>query len=403
MAGLGDWRRAVITGMHLRKPGAAPFSCTTTSGGLRQAVVTTYTPRMERSSYFPALDGLRALSVLLVIYYHADNKTVAMNRLQGKLGVDVFFVLSGFLITFLLNREQRENGKVDLVAFYVRRAFRILPIYTVVLAIYVLLTRFSAHGAKWHEMKRELPYFLTFCNELVPGFHHGPFTLTWTLGVEEKFYLVWPFLFFVALAATRWRAAMAATLYLFLVVLSPESYRFGPRSYSGLLVGCFLALALTDSRIAKPRQLVARMPAAVPLLALSVGFYLVDLHTRFMYLFSWCVFLFVAHLLLAPSWIRTFLSQPVLVWFGKRSYGMYLIHGLVLDLVQSRVHVSAPIGPAIVVFCSFIVAALASDLLYRFIESPAREYGKKLLAQRIARTKNRSSIPSLAPPLPSEG
>jgi peptidoglycan/LPS O-acetylase OafA/YrhL len=357
----------------------------------------------ERTPYFPALDGLRALSVLLVIYQHAANKTPAMRRFQGNLGVDIFFVLSGFLITFLLNREKRETGKVDLAAFYVRRVFRILPIYSVVLATYILLTRFSGYGDKWQEMKGELPYFLTFCNELAPTFHYGPFSLTWTLGIEEKFYLVWPFLFFIALALTRWRGAIIAALYLFMVALRPESYRFGPRSYSGLMVGCFLALALTDSRMAKLRQLVARMPAALPLLALFLCFYLVDLNERFVYLFSWGALLFVSHLLLAPSWIRSFLSRPVLVWCGKRSYGMYLIHCLVLDLIQTRVHISAPIGPIIVVFCTFPIAALAADLLYRFIESPAREYGKKLLTtQRGAPTKDCPSLPLAPSGLPSQ-
>jgi peptidoglycan/LPS O-acetylase OafA/YrhL len=323
-----------------------------------------------------------------------------MKAFQGNLGVDIFFVLSGFIITFLLDREQRDTGKVNLAAFYVRRAFRILPIYSVVLAIYVILTRFSEHVDKWQDMKGELPYFLTFCNELAPGFHHAPFPLTWTLGIEEKFYLVWPFLFFIALASTRWRGAILASLYTFLVALWPESYRFGPRSYSGLMVGCFLALALADPRTAKVRQLLARMPAMLPLLVLSASFYLVNLNARFVYLFSWCVLVFVGHLLLAPSWIRTFLSRPMLVWCGKRSYGMYLIHGLVLDLVQTRVKIAAPIGPIIAVFCSFMVAALASDLLYRFIETPARDYGKKLLTQRAARAKSLPSAPLEAPRLP---
>jgi peptidoglycan/LPS O-acetylase OafA/YrhL len=144
------------------------------------------------------------------------------------------------------------------------------------------------------------------------------------------------------------------------------------------------------------------MPAALPLLALSLCFYLVDLNARFVYLFSWCVLLFVNHLLLTPSWIRTCLSRPLLVWCGKRPYGMYLIHGLVLDLVQARVHASAPIGPLIVVFCSFFIAALAADLLYRFIEGPARDYGKKLLAQRGARTKDCPSLPLAPSGLPSQ-
>jgi peptidoglycan/LPS O-acetylase OafA/YrhL len=154
--------------------------------------------------------------------------------------------------------------------------------------------------------------------------------------------------------------------------------------------------------MAKLRQLIARMPAALPLLALSLCFYLVDLNARFVYLFSWGALLFVSHLLLAPSWIRSLLSRPVLVWCGKRSYGMYLIHCLVLDLIQTRVHISAPIGPIIVVFCTFPIAALAADLLYRFIEGPARKYGKKLLAQRDARRENSPPVLSMSPQLPSQ-
>jgi peptidoglycan/LPS O-acetylase OafA/YrhL len=206
--------------------------------------------KSERTPYFKPLDGLRAFSVLFVIYQHAANKTAAMKRFQGSLGVDIFFVLSGFLITFLLNRERQDTGKVDLSAFYIRRAFRILPIYSVVLVTYVLLT-FLGHGAKWLEMKAELPYFVTFCNELAPGFHRAPFSLTWSLGIEEKFYLVWPFLFFVALARSKWRVVLVAALYLSMLTLWPESYRYGPRSYSGLLVGCFLALALAHPKMVK--------------------------------------------------------------------------------------------------------------------------------------------------------
>jgi peptidoglycan/LPS O-acetylase OafA/YrhL len=352
---------------------------TAISAGIRS----TLGPEMksERTPYFNALDGLRACSVLLVIYQHAANKTAAMKRFDGSLGVDIFFVLSGFLITFLLNRERQDTGKVDLSAFYIRRAFRILPIYSVVLATYVLLT-FLGHGAKWLEMKAELPYFVTFCNELAPGFHHAPFSATWSLGIEEKFYLVWPFMFFIALARSKWRRALVAVLYLSMLTLLPESYRSGPRSYSGLLVGCFLALALAHPKMVKMRELAARMPAVLPVLLVSACFYLINVNAWFIYLFSWCILLLVGHLILTPSWLSALLSRPVIVWCGKRSYGMYLIHGLLLDTLQNLIHIPAPLGPLVIVFCAFVLSAFGADVLYRFIESPAREYAKKLIAQR---------------------
>lgn len=85
--------------------------------------------RQERSVYFAALDGLRAFSILFVVFHHAANKPGWLTHFHGWLGVDIFFVLSGFLITFLLEQERQESGRIDLRAFYLRRAFRILPVY----------------------------------------------------------------------------------------------------------------------------------------------------------------------------------------------------------------------------------------------------------------------------------
>jgi peptidoglycan/LPS O-acetylase OafA/YrhL len=147
-------------------------------------------------------------------------------------------------------------------------------------------------------------------------------------------------------------------------------------------VGCFLALALGHPKMVKMQKLVARMPAVLPVLLVSACFYLINVNARFTYLFSWCILLLVGHLILTPSWLSTLLSRPVIVWRGKRSYGMYLIHGLVLDTIQSLIHIPAPVGPMVIVFCAFALSALGADVLYRFIESPARRYAKKLIAQR---------------------
>lgn len=342
------------------------------------------------TTYFAALDGIRAFSILFVVFHHTVGKPAWMTHFHGWLGVDIFFVLSGFLITFLLEQEKRNTGKVDLRAFYVRRGFRILPVYSVVLAVYVLVARFSGHLDRWQQLRHSLPYFLTFCNEFASNSEHATvFGFSWTLGVEEKFYILWPFLFFVALAATKWRPYVLAALYLSLLAGAPFAMETA-RSYSGLMVGCFLALGFTSVHTIRLRETLRRVPVALPLLLLVFGFYLVDLSSSFVFLFSWIVALLLSHLLLTGSWLRRFLSHPALTWLGKRSYGMYLIHHLWLDAIESRIHPHTAIGTLCVTLMAFGASALLADLMFWTLESPARNYGKQLLARRQSPAESQS-------------
>lgn len=353
--------------------------------------------RSPRPIYFPALDGLRAFSILFVIFHHAAHRPAWMTHFDGWLGVDIFFVLSGFLITYLLEKESRDTGKIDLKAFYIRRAFRILPVYAFVLGLYVALARFSGHHDKWLQLKHSLPYFLTFCNELVPNVvdHATAFGYSWTLGVEEKFYILWPVLFFIVLAAKKSRPYLIAALYLGLVALSPFAME-AARSYSGLMVGCFLAFGLTHPATAALRERIARLPVLLPLVLVAFAFYLVDRNKALVFFFSWTVLFLLAHLLLASSWLRTFLSHPILGWFGKRSYGMYLVHHLWLDVIQSRIHAHSAAGIMLVVVGTFGFSALAADLMLRWIESPARNYGKRLIARKAQAPASTAPEPALA-------
>jgi peptidoglycan/LPS O-acetylase OafA/YrhL len=366
-----------------------------------------YSTRMRNgnSSYFAALDGIRAVSILFVVFHHAAYKPAWMAHFHGWLGVDIFFVLSGFLITFLLEQEKHDTGKVDLGAFYVRRAFRILPVYSVVLALYGVIAKFPGHLDKWRQLQHSLPYFLTFCNEFASNADHATmFGFSWTLGVEEKFYIVWPFLFFVALASSRWRPYVLAVLYLSLLAVAPFSMETA-RSYSGLMVGCFLALGLTNVRTTRLCETVSRIPVALPLLFLIFGFYLVDRSSNFVFLFSWIVLFLLSHLLLTHSWLRRFLSHPVLTWLGKRSYGMYLVHHLCLDLIQSRIHPHTSVGVLLIVLGTFGLSALTADLMFMLLESPARDYGKRLLARRNLHTESTPSRQpiTVAPIIPADG
>jgi peptidoglycan/LPS O-acetylase OafA/YrhL len=324
--------------------------------------------------YFPSLDGLRAISVFLVMFVHLKYHSAILVHLPGWLGVDFFFIISGFLITTLLLREERATGVIDLFAFYARRFFRIVPIYSLVLGVYVAACLTDA--GKWAQLKHALPYYLTFTNEFVAS--HVPFSATWTLGVEEKFYLVWPLIFFVLLARFRKRIIVLPLLFT-LTALLP--FRMA-RSYFGLLVGCTVAI-LFAHRGRWPKIDVLGKWQPVALLGLiGFGFYLVDRNEKFVFLFSICAALLVMHLLTANDWLERLLSTGGFVWVGKRSYSMYLIHGLVLDAVQRFLVPSDTARQFAVVVISFIVCALCSDLLFRFIEEPARRYGKRVLERR---------------------
>src|SRR5919107_2026204 len=168
-----------------------------------------------RLAHHPALDGIRGLAVAAVLAFHGG---VAVLH-GGFLGVDAFFVLSGFLITSLLFAEHASTGRIDLRAFWARRARRLLPALLLVLAVVLPLSRWAmppeelaalradalaalAYVANWRLMDRGGGYF---AETAAPS----PLQHTWSLAIEEQFYLVWPLLVVALLLATRRIAGMA--------------------------------------------------------------------------------------------------------------------------------------------------------------------------------------------------
>jgi peptidoglycan/LPS O-acetylase OafA/YrhL len=341
-----------------------------------------------KKPYFSALDGLRAISVFLVISVHVRTKSPWLAHIPGQLGVDIFFVLSGYLITTLLLREQEDSGRVDLAAFYIRRFFRIVPIYLLVLLAYLVI---SYHNPiKWGQLRSALPYYLTLTNEFVP--FGTPYSFSWTLGIEEKFYLVWPLLYFVAL---RGRARLIALPLLYPTLIGLLSFRMG-RSYSGLLVGCVLAIFLSSRGLAGVKRILSGVPASVFACLAIAGFYLVDRDEGFTFLFSWIIAALIANLQLSGSWLRRALSARWLTWIGRRSYGMYLIHGMVIGVVESVVRPTNSFRQVLVVVLTFAGTAIIAEPIFRFVEEPARRYGKALIERRAA-TKSRESEMSRKP------
>jgi peptidoglycan/LPS O-acetylase OafA/YrhL len=354
---------------------------------------------------FGALDGLRAVSVFLVFAAHFGG--LQWEHRAAGLGVHIFFVLSGFLITTLMLRERDRSGGVSLTAFYIRRCARLLPLYFLVFAL-VFVHSWLLGGTDWQQMRAAAPYYLSFMGEYAPP---GPLFVTWSLGVEWKYYLVWPVL--CALFATTPRDALATALVclaalLLVWVAIPSLWWIGPWHYFGLMAGSILAIVMhTPAGYARLRGL--RTNAAAIGLALA----LVLMHAKAAAIIAaigqqtmmgvYC--LLVALLLpglVAPTWLGRALARPWMRFIGQRSYGMYLIQVLCAHLLISAF--GLPYG-RLLLAVSFLAALAAADVLFRWFEKPINDRGHRW-AKSFGKTPARAAAAMAAdaqparPPLP---
>ena len=302
--------------------------------------------------YKPALDGIRAIAVLSVIAYHFGADWAP----GGFLGVDMFFVLSGYLITSLLVLEWGKSSTIDLVAFWARRARRLLPALLLVLLAIAIWATLTAHsdqldgiradsiwtlfyGANWHLIDTSQSYF-TMVREASPLRH------TWSLAIEEQFYLVWPLIAFACLKLARGRRWLLATVcgigivvstlwmtHLFDAANRSRAY-YGTDSRAGqLMVGALLGLVLLRWSPRTRAQQRAVQAAGIVGAAVCLWFFLeVGDAESGMYRGGFLVFAFATAALIAAvvqtlqSPLRGGLSWQPVVWIGAISYGLYLWH-----------------------------------------------------------------------------
>ena len=336
--------------------------------------------------YFPALDGVRAWCVLLVMYDHVKAPGHTVSWIDGHLGVDVFFLLSGLLITKMLLAERQQTGHTDLVAFYFRRLVRIVPVYLVTLLIYVAVCHLPGQGLHWIQLRGGMPWFLTFLNEYAREPLGGNvFLHTWSLGIEEKFYLVWPFVFLAFARRNRMQSAFFALLAAALVLTPFTGHPRNPTAYLGLMIGCLLAMATSGTFAPRLVTLAQKVPAIVALALLIFGFLLVDYSRSLMFIFSSLAALFLLHLMVKPSWLSRFHSTKLMIWLGRRSYAMYLVHILCLNVLESRVSISSGWGVIALLLAAYFLAAVVAQLLYLLVERPTQRLGKVWLARRAQR------------------
>ncbi len=365
-----------------------------------------HAPKQARQApkrYIPAIDGLRAFAVFAVILYHMGLPFAQ----GGLLGVTVFFVISGYLITGLLTAEWQSSGTVNLPQFWLRRIRRLFPAIVTVIVVMAAVFAFASPlllskmrpdiipGLFWFEnwwyILRDLSYF-----EAAGA--PSPLTHFWSLAIEEQFYLVWPILLLGAFkvgakkkAVRRACLVLAAVSAIAMAVLydpagDPSRVYYGTdtRAFS-LLIGAWLSFAWPGAQLTERGTRHVPVTSVRVLDAVGVAAFLgivamcvfISGYSNFMYygglvlcsVLSAVVIAVLAHP--RSTFARVAASKP-LVWIGQRSYGMYLWHFPIIELLEPR---NATMLPWWIHLVEIALVIAISHLSYQFIETPIRKQG----------------------------
>ncbi|MCE9621060.1 MAG: acyltransferase [Actinomycetia bacterium] len=343
--------------------------------------------------HLPVLDGLRGVAIATVFLVHLYSPVFP----GGGSGVMLFFVLSGFLITKLALEEADRTGGLSLSQFYLRRLFRIFPPLFVMLA-FLLVASFTFMSGVGEPLRREIALAGGSMGNLWPVFYgfepRGALGHTWSLGIEEQFYLVWPIVLCVvpmAFRATRRFAMWFAAVALISVVLGrvlvagvldyPHWLAIPFLDFEGLALGCLLAAMLhTDDagRWRVPRWLFALACAGVTFDLFAADWYLPhDTYDIRGVALSACFVVVLAELVTNQKNIFAAPLQTSLMrWLGRLSYSLYLWHATIFTILSEERYPDVP--RALLVTSKVVLSFAAAWLSYRLIERPAIEFGRRV-------------------------
>lgn len=353
----------------------------------------------KKRRYIKGLDGIRAIAVIMVLAYHLK---LALFK-SGFLGVTVFFVLSGYLITGILISEVEEEGTIDLKNFWLRRIRRLVPavmsMAVVIIFVSAVVNRIIfTKGCKdflasvlgfnnWWQIFNKISYFEAAG---VPS----PFTHCWSLAIETQFYLIYPLILLGIYKLVKSRGEGRAnrgllfagvtlllaliSVILMIVLFDPQQdasrvyYGTDTRAFS-LLFGALLAI------LWEYRMVPRRLSASVNMVLGSVSFAVLLVMTiaingssNFWYrggqFFGTILTVLMVYAVSGrKTWLSRFLSNPVLKWMGDRSYSIYLWHYPIILLISKGIKASWWIT-----LIEIVLSVVLSELSYRFIETPIR-------------------------------
>ncbi|CAM4016755.1 acyltransferase family protein [Mesobacillus zeae] len=355
----------------------------------------------HKTRYIAGLDGLRALAVLSVIAYHFNFSWAS----GGFLGVDIFFVLSGYLITSLILPDHDHPFEFSLKKFWIGRIRRLLPAaYVMIMSTFVWVVLFHRellttvrgdtiasifYGSNWWFIFHKLSYFDSMGSP-------SPIKNLWSLAIEEQFYLVWPLVVLAGLHILKKRSRFSTfvlagafcSALLMAVLYEPGSdpsrvyYGTDTRSFE-LLIGCWLALVWPMKRLST-KKVSANLKNKLNITsAISFGIFIlcvvfVDEYQTFLYWGGMLLVCLNAAVLIAcvchpSSSLGQLLSWKPLRWIGTRSYGIYLWHYPVIVLGTPVYEIGQPVYWRVAL--QLIITFGIAEISYRFIEMPIRKHG----------------------------
>jgi peptidoglycan/LPS O-acetylase OafA/YrhL len=353
-------------------------------------------PQQFRLGYRPWLDGLRGTACLLVLFLHVLGPFVP----GGFIGVDIFFVLSGFLISSLLLEEWEKTGSLNLKHFYIRRVLRLLPALVLLLLFWCSYSALFLSSADFHSARKEAVIALLGQANRYDVFGKMSchfFVHTWSLSVEDKFYLFWP-LVLCGLLHQRFSrpstvlfvflgAATCACLRARVYSINPENWRGLLASLDtradGLLIGCLAAMLASWNMVPRSRWLVRVMkPAALLSTAFLAYLAATALNSNRYFFFGVLTLVALATaviiltLAFSPCWPLTPIMEfKPLVWTGRISYSLYLWHVpiiMYLNMKHPRLGSLRPLlgGRVSLPFAVFVIALsfLAASVSHYTVE-----------------------------------
>ncbi|MES2411378.1 MAG: acyltransferase [Bacteroidota bacterium] len=334
--------------------------------------------------YVPSLDGLRAIAVLMVMLLHAHFQLGK----GGGLGVDMFFALSGFLITTLLLEENQKNNRISLGSFYIRRTFRLFPALYFMLLVVLIYALVFSNGAKQIIILKEVFASGVYVNNIsyLWDFESLILAHTWSLGVEEQFYFVWPLLLMLSLRFLSPNKLLLALLFFIPLIWMIKITDYFPilwgLIHESLFIGCLFALLRWTGR------LPVKIPNLVTLLffiaAIVIGVFpitvyhdLVEYNLRFVGgLLS--IIIIIGLVDASNSMLSKLLSSRFLVFIGKISYALYLWHVPVFRWFAWHSTLPASVAFILKFVVTFLIAIVSLELIEKRSMKIGRILSKKL-------------------------
>ncbi|MHC9532794.1 acyltransferase family protein [Dellaglioa sp. L3N] len=359
--------------------------------------------RLKKARYITGFDGVRTLAVIGVILYHL----VPSSLQGGYLGVPIFFVVSGYLITDLLNQEWQQNHKIDILGFYIRRIRRLYPaLLTMLVTTITYITLFQRDLLKnvreifasnllyvynWFQVIHKESYFDHFGTP-------SPFTHLWSLSIEGQYYFFWPIIVVLLIIFLKRKerifnlifilAFISALLMAFLYKTGSDPsrvyYGTDTRMFS-ILLGSSLSFIWPSSSLKKEisnkGRLFLDVVGSVSLLTIILLFFTMSdqsslVYRGGMFFFSVLVVIFVATVAHPGNDMNRVMTNPLFTWIGKRSYGIYLYQFPIMVFYESKIQ-SIGAHPWLNALVEIAMILVVSDLSYRFLERPLQRFDYK--------------------------